>query len=215
MAEFPDEFSPIATPLDGSERLLAEKGTTTVGDVKDYVAAQIGGAEDWAEHPATQDVDMDGNKITDLGAPTGAADAATKGYVDARVPTLEWWDPVWTPSTTNITSVSNIECQYTRVYRAAGGSLVTLEGTLRVEINNDNAFTIFTTQLPVPATGTGSLRAPGICTAADRPDRSMVRITLSGSGSARSLSISAPPLLDAAGVPATLTIGFRISYRAV
>lgn len=133
MAEFPDEFSPIATPLDGSERLLAEKGTTTVGDVKDYVASQIGGAEDWAEHPATQDVDMDGHdvvglptypvanppadpsvaasfataanmmayalaawataqasqdvdmdghKITGLGAPSASDDAATKQYVD-------------------------------------------------------------------------------------------------------------------------------------
>lgn len=130
-------------------------------------------------------------------------------------PDLEWWDPVWTPSSANISSVNNIECQYTRVYRAAGGSLVTLEGTLRVEITNDSAFTIFTTPLPVPATGTGSLRAGGICTAANRSDRSMVRITISGTGSERNLSISAPPLLDATGVSATLTIGFRISYRAV
>lgn len=36
----------------------------------------------WASYKASQDVDMDGHKLTGLGAPTDAADAATKQYVD-------------------------------------------------------------------------------------------------------------------------------------
>lgn len=28
--EFPDEFSPVPTPLTGSERVLVEKGTATI-----------------------------------------------------------------------------------------------------------------------------------------------------------------------------------------
>lgn len=43
-----------------------------------------GGADEWSEHPATQDVDLDGFKITGLGEPTDASDAATKAYVDAQ-----------------------------------------------------------------------------------------------------------------------------------
>lgn len=174
-----------------------------------------GDASLWAEYPAVDDVNMDGHKITGLGEPTDASDAATKGYVDDRLPELEWWDPTWTPASSNIDSVSNVECQYTRVYRAAGGSLVTLEGTITVEIDNDNTFTLLSAPLPVPATTTGALLAPAICTAAGRADRSMVRTVVTDTGSGPFLSISAPPLLNATGVPATLTIGFRVSYRAV
>lgn len=36
----------------------------------------------WATAPASQDVDMDGHKITGLGAPVASDDAATKQYVD-------------------------------------------------------------------------------------------------------------------------------------
>lgn len=36
----------------------------------------------WATAPASQDVDMDGHKITGLGAPSASDDAATKQYVD-------------------------------------------------------------------------------------------------------------------------------------
>src|SRR5690554_5641095 len=109
--EFPDEFSPVPTPLTGSERILVEKGTATIDDVKAFAR-------------------------TNLPAPSAASDAATKGYVDDRLPELEWWDPVWTP-VSNVDSVSNVECSYTRVHRAAGGSLVTLEGT--VEVTSDAA----------------------------------------------------------------------------
>jgi len=265
MAEFPDDFSPVATPLDGSERLLAEKGTTTVGDVKNYVASQIGGAEDWAEHPATQDVDMDGHdvvglpaysgssppadlsaaasfatvanamtdaiaawatapaaqdvdmdghKITNLGAPSASDDAATKQYVDTAVPELEWWAPVWTPLS-NVDSVSNVECQYTRTYRAAGGSLVTLEGTITVEIDEDDEPTILSAPLPVPATSTGAPIAPAIGVDISRGDRADCRATVTDLGSGPVLVIAAGELSNATGVPATLTIGFRISYRAV
>lgn len=372
--EFPDEFSPVPTPLTGSERVLVEKGTATVDDIKafsrtnlpapsaasdaatkGYVDARPG-AEEWSKHAATQDVDLDGHKLTGLGEPTDASDAATKAYVDGAAPAkiertfswgrsvaevtddgnielavyltgetsplrrvrvprgnsglaislmnrnasgfvsmlsvgtvspsltyavtdgpagstarggftfnggrwwfneqnnniplgsnnyyalpagvssikhgihlakeaydtlasmpapteLEWWDPVWTP-VENVDSVSNVECSYTRTYRAAGGSLVTLEGTIEVEIDNDNTFTLLSAPLPVPATITGALLAPAICTAAGRADRSMVRTVVTDTGSGPFLSISAPPLLNATGVPATLTIGFRVSYRA-
>src|SRR5690554_420389 len=40
--------------------------------------------------------------------PVESNHAATKGYVDARLPELEWWDPVWTP-VANVDSVSNVE----------------------------------------------------------------------------------------------------------
>src|SRR5690606_14087139 len=56
--------------------LSAAASFATVANVMtDAIAA-------WATAPAAQDVDMDGNKITGLGAPTDAADAATKQYVD-------------------------------------------------------------------------------------------------------------------------------------
>lgn len=42
------------------------------------------GGQEWSEHPATQDVDLDGHKITGLGEPTDASDAATKAYVDSQ-----------------------------------------------------------------------------------------------------------------------------------
>lgn len=48
----------------------------TAADMMAYALAA------WATAPASQDVDMDGHKITGLGAPTDAADAATKQYVD-------------------------------------------------------------------------------------------------------------------------------------
>src|SRR5690606_11027307 len=111
--EFPDDFDPVPTPLTGAERILVEKGTATIDDIKAFAR-------------------------TGLPAPSAASDAATKGYVDARLPELEWWDPVWTP-VANVDSVSNVECQYTRVHRASGGSLVTLEGTITVEIDKDDA----------------------------------------------------------------------------
>jgi hypothetical protein len=62
----------------------------TFTDLRTAVLDGVSGAEEWSEHAATQDVDMDGNKITGLGAPTDAADAATKQYVDtasSAVPT--------------------------------------------------------------------------------------------------------------------------------
>lgn len=57
--EFPDEFSPVPTPLTGSERILVEKGTATIDDVKAFAR-------------------------TNLPAPSAASDAATKAYVDSQ-----------------------------------------------------------------------------------------------------------------------------------
>lgn len=106
--EFPDEFSPVPTPLTGSERILVEKGTATIDDVKafartnlpdpsavsdaatkGYVDAAVsdsggggGDASDWATHPAVQNIDANSKRITSLAEPLQSGDAATKGYVD-------------------------------------------------------------------------------------------------------------------------------------
>lgn len=113
--EFPDDFDPVPTPLTGAERLLVEKGTATIDDIKAFArtnlpapsaasdAATKGyvdarpGAEEWSEHAATQDVDLDGHKLTGLGEPTDAADAANKDYVDSKVAA---WSAL--PASTNI-----------------------------------------------------------------------------------------------------------------
>lgn len=84
--EFDDDLSSIG-PLTGSERVLATngsaKGTTTVGAIA--ALAGGGGSEDWSEHPATQDVDMDGHRITGMTDPVDLGDAATKEYVDTAI----------------------------------------------------------------------------------------------------------------------------------
>lgn len=125
--EFPDEFSPVPTPLTGSERVLVEKGTATIDDVKAFArtnlpapsaasdAATKGyvdarpGAEEWSEHAAIQDVDLDGHKITGLGEPTDAADAATKGYVDAVSPTKIERSFAWGRSVAEVTDDGDID----------------------------------------------------------------------------------------------------------
>lgn len=128
-------------------------------------------------------------------------------------PELEWWDPVWTP-VNNVDSVSNVECQYTRTYRAAGGSLVTLEGTITVEIDADDASTTLVAPLPVPATSTGTLLAPAIGVDLSSGTQAVCEAGVIDDGSGPVLFIEAGPLEGATGVPATLTIGFRVSYRA-
>lgn len=352
--EFPEDLNPIPTPLTGSERVLADKGTATIDDIKDFSrtglpapsdaadAATKGyvdarpGAEKWSEHAATEDVDLDGHKLTGLGEPTDAADAATKGYVDSASPTrieragsyvevksdgsieahmqgssgrelsinlpktgqmtmrtvsssspsavvneirfgygpnpslslscsggtsgehhiraslslnagrwsyleqgqtteqflsdtttkampatvrsvahgihlakeahdqralVEWWEPVWTP-VENVDSVSNVECSYTRTYRAAGGSLVTLEGTIEVtpEALADDSL-IFTCPLPVPQVG--SAEPLGWVGDTENNPGSMCRI----SGGLLGVSIESAN-------DAVRTASFRISYRA-
>lgn len=124
--EFPDEFSPVPTPLTGSERILVEKGTATIDDVKAFArtnlpapsaasdAATKGyvdarpGAEEWSEHAATQDVDLDGHKLTGLGEPTDASDAATKGYVDSAAPTKIERTFAWGRSVAEVTDGGDV-----------------------------------------------------------------------------------------------------------
>lgn len=125
--EFPDDFDPVPTPLTGAERLLVEKGTATIDDIKAFArtnlpapsaasdAATKGyvdarpGAEEWSEHAATQDVDLDGHKITGLGEPTDASDAATKGYVDGAAPAKIERSFAWGRSVAEVTDDGNIE----------------------------------------------------------------------------------------------------------
>lgn len=169
--------------------------------------------------PLASPSDEDLIAVTDVSA--GATKKTTFGDLKAAIgggggdasTWLEWWDPVWTPLS-NVDSVANVECSYTRVHRASGGSLVTLEGTITVEIDDDDASTILLAPLPVPATSTGTLLAPAIGVDLSRGDRAVCGAVVTDLGSGPVLAIDAGALANATGVPATLTIGFRISYRA-
>ncbi|MFA5557400.1 MAG: hypothetical protein WDA29_09920 [Flavobacteriaceae bacterium] len=143
---------------------------------------------------------MGNNRITDVEDPMFLQDVATKAYVDARY-VVEWWDPVWTP-VANVSGVSNIECQYTRTYRAAGGSLVTLEGTITVtpEALADDSL-IFSCPLPVPQVG--SAEPLGWVGDTENIPGSMCRI----SGGLLGVSIESAN-------DTVRTASFRISYRA-
>ncbi|HMB37422.1 MAG TPA: hypothetical protein VKV41_25470 [Methylomirabilota bacterium] len=52
--------------------------------------------------PPTADVSWGGFKLTNLGTPTAATDASTKGYVDAAINGLAWKDAVRVASTANV-----------------------------------------------------------------------------------------------------------------
>lgn len=331
--EFPDDFDPVPTPLTGSERVLVEKGTATIDDVKAFArtnlpapsaasdAATKGyvdarpGAEEWSEHAATQDVDLDGHKLTGLGEPTDAADAATKAYVDAQAgppdriespsgaafaeatddfmgmgfpgssmvaesngvsalvatfpghaavwagpeegyiggagfdatynpasdayklrsygapleieepaesnhaatkgyvdskvasmpapPDLEWWEPTWT-AIENVDSVTNVECSYTRTYRAAGGSLVTLEGTITVE---SLAAGECAATAPVPVPVAGDPTVMGVASVLGPGGTALCDAQLVGDGSILAIGFAAEG-------DDVHTIAFRLSYRA-
>lgn len=69
--EFPDDFNPIALPLQGSERLLANKGTTTVADIASFT----GRPNTWSQYNATQNVNVANNRIVNVGNPEHGGDA--------------------------------------------------------------------------------------------------------------------------------------------
>lgn len=107
---------PIATELDDNDELLLRDASAALPEnatarlsIATLRAAMGGGADDWSEHPATQDVDLDGHKITGLGEPTDAADAATKGYVDAVSPTKIERSFAWGRAVAEVTDDGNIE----------------------------------------------------------------------------------------------------------
>jgi len=66
----------------------------------------------------TVDVSWGGFKITNLGTPTAATDASTKGYVDAAISGLAWKDTVRVASTANV--------------NVATGGLVAVDGVTTV-----------------------------------------------------------------------------------
>src|SRR5499427_4043483 len=68
--------------------------------------------------PPTADVSWGGFKLTNLGAPVAATDAATKGYVDAAISGLAWKDTVRVASTANV--------------NVATGGLVAVDGVTTV-----------------------------------------------------------------------------------
>lgn len=143
------------------------------------------------------------NAPTLIETPMKPMHAATKGYVDARLPTLEWWDPVWTP-VINVDSVSNVECQYTRTYRAAGGSLVTLEGTIEVTQGAAGQCAV-QVDLPTARVGSGLLVGPAVAREVTPPGHVVAVASVdNGKLLLRFNAEGADPYL----------VGFRASYRA-
>lgn len=139
-------------------------------------------------------------RIESLGAPTAVGHAARLQDVQDQA-LAEWWTPVWTP-VSNVDSVSNVECQYTRVRRAAGGSLVTIEGVLSVTPDAAGACEISAT-LPINATGAGAIGfdrfkdgATGGETEAEITSTTAISVTFEGSGTTAH------------------TVRFRVQYRA-
>lgn len=118
-------------------------------------------------------------------------------------PELEWWEPVWTP-VANVDSVSNVECQYTRTYRAAGGSLVTLEGTIEVTPEAAGQCAV-QANLPIARDGSGLLAGTAMAMEVTPPGH-VVAVASVGS---TTLTLG----FDAEGVDPYL-VGFRASYRA-
>ena len=116
---------------------------------------------------------------------------------------LEWWEPVWT-SVANVDSVSNVECSYTRTYRAAGGSLVTLEGTIEVtpEAAGQCAVQV---DLPIARVGSGLLAGTAMAMEATPPGH----VVAVASVAETTLTLG----FVAEGADPYL-VGFRISYRA-
>lgn len=87
--EFPDDFSPIALPLQGSERLLANKGTTTVADIASFT----GRPNTWSQYNATQNVNAANNRVINVGNPENGGDAVNldsmTSYVTEQINNIE------------------------------------------------------------------------------------------------------------------------------
>lgn len=135
--------------------------------------------------------------------PTESYHAATKGYVDARLPELESWYPVWAP-VENVGSVADVECQYTRTYHASVGSLVTLEGTVMITPEAAGQCAV---QVDLPVARVGSVPIAGMAMAMEVTPPGHVVAVASVDSTALTLEFvaeGADPYL----------VGFRISYRA-
>lgn len=118
-------------------------------------------------------------------------------------PDLEWWDPTWT-AIENVDSVSNVECSYTRTYRAAGGSLVTLEGTIEVTPDAAGQCAV-QVDLPIARVGSGLLAGTAMAMEVTPPGH----VVAAASVDSTTLTLG----FDAEGVDPYL-VGFRASYRA-
>lgn len=99
-----------------------------------------GGGSDWSTFPATQDVDMDGFLINNLGTPIADTDAATKAYVDANVggaPVGAHY--VITQANGSLTNANNLGLLATGlVLSTVSGSVSTLSTTTAPAISGAN-----------------------------------------------------------------------------
>ena len=77
-----DERTDGDAPVDDVD--IVNKGYLD-GEVATLNTAISNAGDDLGDHTATQNIDADGNLLTNLGAPTGNGDAANKEYVDNAV----------------------------------------------------------------------------------------------------------------------------------
>ena len=74
----------IASELEATTDIVLNNYVLNVsGGVLNVSGVPVGGGADWSQFPAQQNIDASGYKLTRLGTPTNASDAATKAYVDA------------------------------------------------------------------------------------------------------------------------------------
>lgn len=91
---------------DGTGALVASATTATeigyLSGVTSPLQTQIDGKLSLAGGTMTGNIAMGGNRVTGLGAPAAAADAATKQYVDDLVEGRKWKEPVRVVSLVNV-----------------------------------------------------------------------------------------------------------------
>lgn len=96
-----------ALQSDGSGIISVSAVTSTelgyLSGVTSAIQTQLNGKLSLTGGTMSGDIAMGGNKVTGLGAPTAANDAATKTYVDSAIEGLDWKDSVRAASTGNLT----------------------------------------------------------------------------------------------------------------
>ena len=104
--------SAIQTQLDNKQAIVANVSNTEIGyldGVTSSIQTQLDAKLPKAGGTMTGAIAMGTNKITGLGTPTDAADAATKGYVDSVAEGLHIHESVVAATTTNVNLANALE----------------------------------------------------------------------------------------------------------